>query len=950
VDFYDALEMAFEPQPLEVLPSNLVKCLRAITRASVITTTLDPSAEQALSPIPGILEKVVDLSSPEFWSTRIAQFLPPGKYLLKIRGSAPNRERCLLTDEEAWFDFRWTDLSSFPLRSLVRSLLFIGETRTSFHALRALAAPGVESFVVFFQREPNREELARELSRTNTRAIWLPNDSDAIERLLEYLANEVDLRQTPPEAMPAPPDHPIAVPPLASTTVTVPPELIQHCAIGECALIAGSGLAAAANLPTWRQVVSNMLQWATDRKVISPEYAAAQREAVADDPNIVADNLVNAFQQDRNALIDFGRNQFPADTPPSPTHKLLTQIPFVVAATTNLDSLLEKAYTGTGMEQVYTPEDSEALLGMLSLHKPFLLKLYGTLERPNTVIFSPAEYKAMVARHVPFTRFMEGLFFSRTLLFMGSSLEGLNDFLNSFPFRTENPRKHYALVGVVGSGWKAKAEALSRRYNIHVIAFDASTGFGQVHRFIEELAAGVAHLKSDIAGAPAPPITASRLTRVELRNIGPFEKLELPLNASWLVLLGDNGVGKSSILKAIAVAIAGGDASAVAGRLVRAGQTLGEVRLFTDKNPSGYLTEIYTTTGSQAQVASKPARPLEAEGWIVFGFPPLRTGSWQRSGERPPRKPRPTPDDVLPLATGEVDLRMDKLKQWLIGLDVQIKEDRSNKIVDGRSERVRKKFFEIVGELTEGMTVEFDEVTPDNEVRVNTKDGSVPIEVLSQGMTSLYSWVGILLQRLFEIHEDSDDPTKHHAIVLMDEVDAHMHPKWQQSIVVRLKAIFPGLQMIVSTHSPLIVAGMETAEVARFARNKTGAVVQVPIDQDMLLGRTDQVLTAPAFDLPTALDHKSKQCLVEYRALLAKADHTDDDKKKLSALEALVETNVPPVDERLLERRMQNLLDMILTPEFIDKLDSESRRALVSKVKPVADLLTGEIDAQEQSA
>jgi len=252
-----------------------------------------------------------------------------------------------------------------------------------------------------------------------------------------------------------------------------------------------------------------------------------------------------------------------------------------------------------------------------------------------------------------------------------------------------------------------------------------------------------------------------------------------------------------------------------------------------------------------------------------------------------------------------------------------------------------------VGELTEGVSVEFDEVTAENEVRVRTKDGSVPIEALSQGMTSLYSWIGILVQRLFEIHENSDDPTKHHAIVLMDELDAHMHPKWQRSIVLHLKRLFPRLQMIVSTHSPFIVAGMKPAEVARFARNKAGAVVQVPLERDMLLGRADQVLTTSAFGLPTTMDHQSQKYLVEYRDLLAKPQPTDDDKKKLSELENLVETNVPPVDEDLLHRRTQNLLDLVLTPELIDKLEPETRRALAAKVKPVSDLLAGKVDAQE---
>jgi len=131
------------------------------------------------------------------------------------------------------------------------------------------------------------------------------------------------------------------------------------------------------------------------------------------------------------------------------------------------------------------------------------------------------------------------------------------------------------------------------------------------------------------------------------------------------------------------------------------------------------------------------------------------------------------------------------------------------------------------------------------------------------------------------------------------------------------------------------------AEVARFARNAEGVVVQVPIDHDMLLGRTDQVLTTSAFGLPTTMDHQSQKYLGDYKDLLGKAEPTTQEKQELSRLEKLVESNVPPVDEGLLERRTQNLLDLILTPAVIDKLGDETRRELVAKVKPVSDLLKG---------
>jgi recombinational DNA repair ATPase RecF len=88
----------------------------------------------------------------------------------------------------------------------------------------------------------------------------------------------------------------------------------------------------------------------------------------------------------------------------------------------------------------------------------------------------------------------------------------------------------------------------------------------------------------------------SRLRRVILRSIGPFEALELDFQEPWLVLLGDNGLGKSSILKALAVAMVGSEASAVAGRLVREGQSLATITLITDRNPRGYVTDIHKST------------------------------------------------------------------------------------------------------------------------------------------------------------------------------------------------------------------------------------------------------------------------------------------------------------------------------------------------------------------
>ena len=84
-------------------------------------------------------------------------------------------------------------------------------------------------------------------------------------------------------------------------------------------------------------------------------------------------------------------------------------------------------------------------------------------------------------------------------------------------------------------------------------------------------------------------------------------------------------------------------------------------------------------------------------------------------------------------------------------------------------------------------------------------------------------WVGILLQRLYETPL-TVPPLDRYALVLIDEIDAHMHPSWQRSLVDTLKELFPNVQFIATTHSPLIVAGLEKSEIYTIRREgETGS-------------------------------------------------------------------------------------------------------------------------------
>jgi predicted ATP-binding protein involved in virulence len=147
-------------------------------------------------------------------------------------------------------------------------------------------------------------------------------------------------------------------------------------------------------------------------------------------------------------------------------------------------------------------------------------------------------------------------------------------------------------------------------------------------------------------------------------------------------------------------------------------------------------------------------------------------------------------------------------------------------------------------------------------------------------------------------------------LVLIDELDAHMHPRWQQVLVSRLKTVFPNIQFIASTHSPLIIGGLDRKEVECFTI-RDGKVVKVDFAPDMTLGRTDQILSGELFRLPGTLDPTTKKLIAEYESLLGKSNPGDAEKERLNALARLLEERIPPAPEGMVERRARELLEAL---------------------------------------
>lgn len=169
-------------------------------------------------------------------------------------------------------------------------------------------------------------------------------------------------------------------------------------------------------------------------------------------------------------------------------------------------------------------------------------------------------------------------------------------------------------------------------------------------------------------------------------------------------------------------------------------------------------------------------------------------------------------------------------------------------------------------------------------VQFRTHYGSVTIEELSLGYRAMIAWMVDLASRLFERYPDSPNPLAEPAIVLVDEIDLHMHPKWQRDIMQYLTERFPNTQFIVTAHSPLLVQAAQDANIAVLRRE--GDHVVIDNNPETIRGwRVDQVLTSDLFDLETARPPQVEGALAERKKLLSKTRLTKKDKARLAELE-----------------------------------------------------------------
>ena len=176
------------------------------------------------------------------------------------------------------------------------------------------------------------------------------------------------------------------------------------------------------------------------------------------------------------------------------------------------------------------------------------------------------------------------------------------------------------------------------------------------------------------------------------------------------------------------------------------------------------------------------------------------------------------------------EARLTDLEEWLLKLDYLSRMDDENSQREGR-----KRLDSVRGLLKSNLFPEVLDVTFEASggtnsqviVKFVTKDGTVRFDQLGFGYQTSLTWLSDFCKRMFELYPKSKNPLQEEAVVLVDELDLHLHPKWQRDIVPTLSKVFPRVQFIVTTHSPHVLQSMADVNLYVLRRDETSGEITV---------------------------------------------------------------------------------------------------------------------------
>ncbi len=330
------------------------------------------------------------------------------------------------------------------------------------------------------------------------------------------------------------------------------------------------------------------------------------------------------------------------------------------------------------------------------------------------------------------------------------------------------------------------------------------------------------------------------IKKVHINNIRSIKDFEMEFDqpAGWHVIIGENGSGKSTIVKAIALQLLGNDVKGLRINLFEWLNNQSSTGMISNtiilENDDEYYDKIdkqeftYKTKFLNSSIETDFVEKIETgfkkqlfkqqdkKGWFSAAYGPFRRFTGGISTTEFKSHPKLTAH----LSIFGEDVALTEALDWLVQLNYkQLEKKEEGKTLDYIKTLINSEDFLPHHAKLENV----------NSDGVFFKDGNgqlISVNELSDGYRSILSLTFELIRQMVRVYgikevfrniENSEHNIPVSGVVLIDEIDAHLHPTWQTSIGQWFTKYFPRIQFIVTTHSPLICRAAENGSIWQLA-------------------------------------------------------------------------------------------------------------------------------------
>ena len=417
----------------------------------------------------------------------------------------------------------------------------------------------------------------------------------------------------------------------------------------------------------------------------------------------------------------------------------------------------------------------------------------------------------------------------------------------------------------------------------------------------------------------------TKLTQLKLNNIGGFKSFELNFHESLTVLIGKNGLGKTTLLRSIAILFD----KALEAAIIKFNKSneMAEPSKF-------HLPALLVNNNIREEIRKNLAKNIDKLN-ISLGISIddsqflLKVPANKSELNQFLKKLLELYNDHLPLFVyysihnapiaeidfSNVELETDMIAAYISALKEEpfdfnrffawFKWQENIQRQDGNNQRyeiVRAAIYQMISDeqnTFDNLHINWRE-NPDGDLCIEKNKVLLNINQLSAGEKTLMALVADLARRLIIANPKSDNPLQQDGIVLIDEIDLHLHPSWQRKIIPNLQKIFPNCQFIITTHSPQIISHVKPESV--FILKKTENGIEYSNPEESYGKNTDRILE----DLmeTDARPKKEKQRLHELFVLI-QAKKLAEAKNLIDELQTEIGTDSELVKAKVLLKRME---------------------------------------------